>query len=268
MRSHSPDDVLIVVEQLRRKVPGGAGTYAAGLLTGLGRLAGAGEPVPEVTLFASRARRGGPGHGGIQNDLLADTGFPLIESRLPGRLLTRAWSARLAGAPRGFHTLHATSLAVPAARGVRTFVTVHDLAWRHLPFAFPRHGLRWHEDALGEALRRSLDFVVPSQPVANELSEAGADPTRVTVIEPGGDHLPAPDFVGAARRLERNGVTGPFVLSVGTLEPRKNLDVLMEAYSKVRDSLPRPWPLVIVGPDGWGPGLIARLRGGTDRGGD
>jgi glycosyltransferase involved in cell wall biosynthesis len=256
MSAHSTDDVLMVVEQLRRRVPGGSGTYATGLLTGLRRLAAAGEPVAEVTLFASRARPSDRGDG--HRDLIAETGFPLIESRLPGPLLTRAWSARLTGAPSGFGILHATSLAVPTAGRVRTIVTVHDLAWRHVPFAYPRHGRRWHERALGRALHRRLEFVVPSDPVADELKQAGADPSRIRLIEPGGDHLPPPDFEGAKRALERNGVIGPFILSVGTLEPRKNLDALSEAYSKIRGSLPEPWWLVVVGPEGWGPGVTER----------
>jgi glycosyltransferase involved in cell wall biosynthesis len=48
------------------------------------------------------------------------------------------------------------------------------------------------------------------------------------------------------------GVNGPFLLSVGTLEPRKNQARLIEAYRRVRGSLPEPWPLVMVGPSGWG----------------
>jgi len=39
---------------------------------------------------------------------------------------------------------------------------------------------------------------------------------------------------------------------VGTLEPRKNLRRLVEAYESIRDELPEPWPLVMVGPSGWG----------------
>ena len=260
--------VLIVVEQLRRRVPGGAGTYAAGLLTGIGRMAEAGEAVPPVTLFASRGeiairRRGADRSraGPSSDDQLETFGLPLIESRLPGPLLTRVWDAGIGLVPPGFAFVHATSLAVPPARGVpneRTFVTVHDLAWRQVPFAYPARGVRWHENAFVKALRRRLEFVVPSPTVADELQQAGAEPSRVTVIEPGGDHLPPPDFDAASLLLERNGVRGPFILSVGTLQPRKNLETLADAYSKIRGSLPEPWPLVVVGPAGWGPGLTAR----------
>ena len=247
-----PGNVLIVVEQLRRSVPGGAGTYAAGLLSGLRQLAEDGASVPPVSLLASRAR------GSASADRIVDSGFPVIASRLPGPLLTRAWDAHLLNAPRGFRILHATSLAVPPVKRTRTVATVHDLAWRHVPFAFPRHGLRWHEHALQEALRRLVEFVVPSRPVAEELIEAGADAGRVNVIEPGGDHLPAADLEAASRVLAAHGVNGEFLLSVSTLEPRKNLETLTEAYSRIRNSLPGSPPLVVIGPQGWGAGVTTR----------
>jgi alpha-1,3-rhamnosyl/mannosyltransferase len=68
----------------------------------------------------------------------------------------------------------------------------------------------------------------------------------------GSDHLPPPDLEAAARLLGSLGVTGPFLLSVGTLEPRKNLARLIQAYGRIRGALPEPWPLVLVGPSGWG----------------
>jgi glycosyltransferase involved in cell wall biosynthesis len=251
--SHS-SRVLLVVEQLRRRVPGGAGTYASGLLTGLGRMADSGESVPQVALLASRPRPDRVGH----DDPIAGSDLPLIESRLPGPLMTRAWDSGLLRAPRGFAVVHAASLAVPHAGHAKTVVTVHDLAWRHVPFAFPRHGLAWHERAFRRALSSHCDFVVPSEPIASEVCEAGADESRVTVIEPGVDHLPEPDIAATRALLEHLGVQERFILSVGTLEPRKNLDMLIAAYSDVRAKLPDKWPLVVVGPAGWGPGLQPR----------
>ena len=71
---------------------------------------------------------------------------------------------------------------------------------------------------------------------------------------PGGtDHLAPPTGGGADALLRRAGVSGEFLLTVGTLEPRKNLDRLVQAFRRVRPSLPGRWPLVIVGPTGWGP---------------
>jgi alpha-1,3-rhamnosyl/mannosyltransferase len=83
------------------------------------------------------------------------------------------------------------------------------------------------------------------------VAEAGADPGSIVVIAHGSDHLPAPDDKGATTLLQRLGVEGDFLLSVGTLEPRKNLVRLSDAYGRVRPKLPTPMPLVVVGPEGW-----------------
>jgi glycosyltransferase involved in cell wall biosynthesis len=221
--------VLIAAEQLRRPVPGGIGTYTRGLLQGLRSL-----PEVEVTLYASR----GP----------ALEGLPTIASRLPSRLLTRAWDTGLVAAPDGFDVVHAVSLAAPPAAPLS--VMVHDVAWREAPDAFPRRGRRWHEAALKRALRRAKLVVVPSRATAGALRDR-----RVHVVEEGSDHLPPPDREGAHELRARLGVVGPYLLTVSTLEPRKNLPRLLEAYAKARPRLPEPWPLVVVGPSGWGPSL-------------
>jgi len=112
-------------------------------------------------------------------------------------------------------------------------------------------GRRWHENALGRALRTADAFVVPSQATADDLFRAGAPPSKISVIPHGADHLPAPDPEGTAALLRRRRVHGEFLLSVGTAEPRKNLDRLVAAYAAARPRLPEPWPLLIVGPSGW-----------------
>ncbi|HTZ09840.1 MAG TPA: glycosyltransferase family 1 protein [Acidimicrobiales bacterium] len=238
--------VLVVVEQLRRPVPGGIGTYGRGLLQGLRAVAAADGPVgggPDVTLYASRPP--------VRPDPLADLGFPLRSVPLPGPVLTRAWDRSLVAGPRGVDVVHAISLATPPARGRPLVVMVHDLAWRHVPEAFPPRGRRWHEAALRRARRRASHFMVSSVAVGQELVADGVRPEAVTLIAHGSDHLPPPDEEAARDLLERLGVTGEFLLSVGTLEPRKNLPRLFAAYARARPSLPGPWPLVVVGPAGW-----------------
>jgi alpha-1,3-rhamnosyl/mannosyltransferase len=248
--------LLMVVEQLRRAAPGGIGTYARGLLQGLGELDA--DAVPDVELLASRAGRRGPGH----EDPLAGFPYPVHNSVLPGPLLTRAWDRGLLRAPRGFDVIQAVSLATLEPGEAALVSTVHDLLWRRLPEAYPPRGKAWHEAALHRALRRADRFIVTSDPVATDLQRAGADPATITVIPMGCDHLPPPDLEAGAALLARIGVHGPFLLSVGTLEPRKNLHRLTESYGRIRASLPEPWPLVLVGPGGWGeqirpgPGVI------------
>ncbi len=266
--------VEIIVEQLRREVPGGIGTYCRGLVAGLSAL----EPTarPEVCLFASR-----PPHGA--DDPLDRFGLPVRSSRLPGPLMTRLWDRRV---PVGFldgrrtgAVLHATSFAFPPRSGRRSAVMVHDLAWRRFPEAYPPRGRAWHERVLRRVASAATGFVVPSEATAEDLLGAGLgiEERRVRVIEEGVDHLEPPDEAGADALLAGLSL-GPgdgFLLTVGTLEPRKNLARLVEAYELARRRLPEPWPLLVVGPPGWGgtasspvlarPGVVpvGRLEGGV-----
>jgi glycosyltransferase involved in cell wall biosynthesis len=245
--------------QLRRRVPGGIGRHAEGLLRGLGSL---GEAAPPVAVHASRYR--GPGA-----DPLTRFGFPVRASALPGVLLVAAWDRGLHPVPGPARLVHTVSLAAPPRRrqpgAAPVVVTVHDLAWRWHPETGTPRGRRWHEAALGRAMAGADALVTSSPPVADELRAAGA--RRVAVLPLGVDHLPAPDAAGARALLDRLGVGGPFVLSVGTLEPRKNLARLIAAYAEARPSFPEPWPLVVVGPDGWGDSGVGDVDGVVAAGG-
>jgi glycosyltransferase involved in cell wall biosynthesis len=170
--------------------------------------------------------------------------------------MTRAWDRRLLDVPRGFDVVHASSLAAPPARNSELVVTVHDMTWRRVPEAFTGRGRRWHEARLRRVISLAAVLVVPSEPVAKDVLTAGASEELVRVIPLGCDHLPPPDFVAAEELLGRLGVGGEFLLSVSTLEPRKNLPRLLDAYERARSRLPDEWPLVLVGPKGWGPGLV------------
>ena len=205
--------ITVVAEQLRRPVPGGIGTYVRGLFQGLAAMPDA----PPVTRWTSRLA-------------------PQVRSRL--------WDRGIGRVPGD--VVHAPSLAIPRVDG-RLVVVVHDLAWRDAPETFPTRGREWHERAFGRAVRRADRFVVPSTDTADRVVQAGVSRERVTVIPEGADHLPPPDDAGAAEVVK-----GEFVLTVATLEPRKNLARLVEAYQRARPQFGADLPLVAVGPRGWG----------------
>lgn len=243
-----------MVEQLRRAVAGsvsGIGTYTLGLLQGMAAMD---DDAPALVLHASRA----PTSDG--EDPMRALGHPVVASKLPGRLLTRAWDRGMVGTPTSVSpdVLHATSLAFPAlTKSPPASVMVHDLAWRDVPEAYPRRGRRWHEAALQRAIAGAQRLIVPARPAADAVVAAGGRHGRVVVIEEGCDHLPPADLEGAQAILDRVGVREGFLLSVSTLQPRKNLRRLLEAYGMARPDLPEPWPLVVVGVHGWGDALPA-----------
>jgi glycosyltransferase involved in cell wall biosynthesis len=99
---------------------------------------------------------------------------------------------------------------------------------------------------LGPAVRRASALVAISQATAQALSERYPRAAARTVVA----------LLGVAPQLNGTGATAPlpppgFVLAVGTLEPRKNLPRLVEAYMSLDEESQRAHPLVVVGALGW-----------------
>lgn len=233
--------VTLIAEQLRRGVPGGIGTYVRELTRAV--MARDDETSHQFSLFASRVSG--------RDDPLDELGAPVCTSVLPGAVLTRLWERGIGDVGSG-GLVHAPSLAFPPTHH-RLIVTVHDLAFRRVPETFTDHGRRWHERAITRAARHADHFVVPSPQIAQQLVDTnlGITNDRVSVIAEGADHLGVGDGPATIQLLQRLGVTGKFMLSVGTVEPRKNLKRLIAAFARVRNELSEPYTLVICGPDGW-----------------
>ncbi|MEV7972688.1 glycosyltransferase family 1 protein [Cellulomonas sp. NPDC089187] len=225
--------VALTVEQLWQPAPGGSGTYIRELVTELrGR-------TPLVGIAAR-------GHTVAPED---DLGIPILTSALPRPALYEAWNRlrrpRVPGRP---DLVHATTWAVPPRRGALV-VTVHDLAFLRSPDHFTARGNRYFRRAL-EITRREADLViVPSRTTADDCVAEGFDLDRIRVI-PHGVRVPEIAPGPAARIRERLGLDRPFVFWCGTLEPRKNLPVLLAAFERL--AAHSDLDLVLAGPTGWG----------------
>jgi glycosyltransferase involved in cell wall biosynthesis len=146
--------------------------------------------------------------------------------------------------------VHAPSLAVPPAGGRPLVVTVHDLAFRSHPDCFPPRGRAFHERGLALARDEAAAVVVPSRFTAGELTAAGFDPARVHVVPHGIDPLPEPKPGPGLSVVP----PGPYLLAVGTREPRKGLGLLLAAHAALRADR-SDLTLVVAGPPGWGPAV-------------
>jgi glycosyltransferase involved in cell wall biosynthesis len=152
---------------------------------------------------------------------------------------------------------------LPRRLAVPSVVTLHDLAALLMPGVKPvRHRLAFRT-AVRRSARAATRVVAVSQTTAADATRLfGLEPGSVTVVPNGVDERLTPGDRDAARALlrERRGVDGAFVLAVGSLEPRKGLDVLLDAAALARE-LDLPWHVVLAGAVGYrGEPLARRAR--------
>src|SRR5204863_2847963 len=148
--------------------------------------------------------------------------------------------------------VHAPSAVAipPAADGQRLVVTVHDLAFLVVPHVFPTVWRSLFRVGLRAAVRRADAIVAVSRNTAEDLlSRTRVDPARVHVI-PEAAPIPPEEPADPDEAVARLKVPRPYLLFVGTLEPRKNLVRLIRAYRRAAAS-GLPHALVLAGPLGW-----------------
>lgn len=148
---------------------------------------------------------------------------------------------------------HATDFIVPRLPRIATVATVHDLAFLRSPQHLTQDSRRYYEQ-LGQSKAWTDHWITPSQWTAEDLIRSfDIPPDSVSVVP----HGVPPDLVHQATppRSEREG----FILAVGTLEPRKRYDLLLDALG-LMSSPPR---VVLVGHSGWNTSDLEQRIEGT-----
>jgi glycosyltransferase involved in cell wall biosynthesis len=175
--------------------------------------------------------------------------FPTINPRvrIPWEQLLAPLLLRRSGADL-FHGVHSV---VPLTCPVPSVVTVHDLAFIRFPQTFRAYNRIYLDLATRLSVRRAARVLVVSEHTRREvIGLLGVAPERV-VVTPNAvrEHFCPPDPATLAAFRARKGLPERFVLYVGTLEPRKNLTTLLEAYAEVarRQTI----PLLVGGGKGW-----------------
>jgi glycosyltransferase involved in cell wall biosynthesis len=223
--------------QLLQPVPGGIGRYAHSLLRVL--------PTVDVDVVAFAAGTRPPGvprrvewidlgkpYGSVRYELWHRLGRPAVD--IPADVV------------------HATSLAVPPVKDAALVVTVHDIAFLRVPHVTTRRGISFHRRALGVARRHADLVLTPSSFTRVELIREGFSPEHVQVAMLGVDMPAERTDADLDAALASVGIEPPYVLTVGTVEPRKDLPTIVGAVERLRTRTARKPDLVIVGPPGWG----------------
>ena len=221
------------------EVPGGRGRVVRELVTMLARI----DHPHEIVLYA-RER-----WDGVQ-----------LGERLRWRLHPQPdplWHLRVAGAAsRSCDVFYSTNSYLTAwFLRIPSVVLVCDMI-TYRPELRPQRRARVIEHAtLPPAIRRARRFVAISQATADDLAARfPAARARTDVIALAADERYAAAGAGSpppAELLRRVGIDGPYVLGVGTLEPRKNLPRLIEAFATLPEGVRAGRRLVLVGATGW-----------------
>ncbi|WP_245613039.1 glycosyltransferase family 4 protein [Skermanella stibiiresistens] len=143
---------------------------------------------------------------------------------------------------------------IPRPYGGICVSTFQDLAWHRFPDALPVERLRWIERHLPRALAQSTRIITTTDFVRREvMSVLGVPGDRVDVVPLGvGPEYHPRSPAELEPVLSRHGLEhGRYLLTVGTIEPRKNLRRLLAAYGALPASVQRLAPLVVVGASGW-----------------
>lgn len=141
---------------------------------------------------------------------------------------------------------------IPPAAPCPVVTTIHDVAFRRFPALFPLKHRLLLNGLIPHAVHGAAAIITGSEATRQDLIELfGAPPDKVIVTPYAADPIYQPMDRDAARRAVRSRlrVPSPYLLSVGVLQPRKNLPRLVRAYNQIARRIPHR--LVLVGKEGW-----------------
>jgi alpha-1,3-rhamnosyl/mannosyltransferase len=162
----------------------------------------------------------------------------------------------------GADVFHSSGLTRHPPRRARLTATIYDMTCWLMPELHPAANLRAGRNFAG-ILRCAHGLIAISQSARSDAVRVlGLRPEKIAVIHPG---IAAPFFDPGAEAVAavraRYRLNRPFVLFIGTIEPRKNIDMLLDAFEALPASVRQEFDLVLAGPMGWAPAqTAARVR--------
>jgi glycosyltransferase involved in cell wall biosynthesis len=171
----------------------------------------------------------------------------------PSHHRVERWTLGIEVVRLGLDLLHTPDFIPPAFGYRRSVITIHDLNFLYYPKFLTAESHRYYNRQIEWAVLHADHILADSEATKSDLiSLLDVPPAKVTVV-----HLAAaPAFrplpeVEARRVVAQYGLEPGFLLFVGTMEPRKNLPGLLQAYRLLLNAEATAAPLVLVGSKGW-----------------
>jgi glycosyltransferase involved in cell wall biosynthesis len=233
--------VAMTLEQCWHRVPGGTAVAALELAAAL-------KDRPGIELVGVAARHGEPPPEPWRPPV------PVRRLPVPQALLYEGWHTVARPRVGPADVIHGTGVAVPP-RTAPLVMTVHDLSYLVYPEHFSRAGRRFFRQALRRTRERADLVLCSSLATVEDCARAGI-PREALRHVPLGVRAPLVRAGEVDAVRARHGLERPYVLWTGTVEPRKNLPRLLDAFDGVTDDV----ELVLVGPRGWNEEIRERPR--------
>lgn len=150
--------------------------------------------------------------------------------------------------------LHSPDFIPPYFGAKHKVITVHDLNFIHFPEFLTADSLRYYAGQIESAVKQAAHISADSHHTRHDLINLLDVPAeKITTVHLSVNPLYQKEYSvdEIARTLTELKLPKGFILAVGTLEPRKNLGMLVEAYSILRQAHKIDVPLVLVGRKGW-----------------
>lgn len=166
-----------------------------------------------------------------------ETGFPPLDWLIPGSDI-----------------FHGTNLLRRIPRRAKLTATVHDFTCWLMPEVHTPGNVKADREFAENCLRRAHGLIAVSENTRQDaIRLLGIKPERIQTIYSG---IAEAYYDAVPARRSR-----PYALYVGTIEPRKNLDTLLDAWALLKPSLRTEFDLLIAGPRGWSSGnTFARIQ--------
>ena len=223
----------------------GIGRYARSLIRALARLD---HENAYVLLSAGKEQDGEPWPANfcLRTLPLTDRHLSILWQKLRLPLPVEWLTGRL-------DLFHSPDFVLPPVRRARTVLTIHDLSFLRHPDCSSPALLEYLMSAVPRSVARADLVLADSQSTQRDLIELmGVDAARIRVVYPAVDEtFVRSDQAGVAAVRARYQIDGPYILSLGTLQPRKNYVRLIEAFGMLKETSGIPHRLVIGGGPGW-----------------
>ena len=218
----------------------GIGQYIIHLVNGLAKV----DTETDYILLQSRKD---------ETTILEQPNFRRVSLWTPSHHRLERYSLNVELMRLGLDVLHSPDFIPPHKPSCKSVITVHDLAFLLYPHFLTKESARYYGH-IDQAVRWTDHIIAVSENTKRDTVEhLGVPESKITVVYEAANPIYRPLDKAAAQQEVRNrqGVEGPFILFVSTIEPRKNVPTLLQALRQLLECYKEDVRLVLAGGEGW-----------------